>query len=100
MLADSLDGPWSPREQVKLSSGDTPAPKSWHKPDTFCNPSPLRRGSASNVSSHGLYVAYRAGKKSGGEFVSVAVEAKGASGPFVDNRTAPAVANTGEDPFL
>ena len=97
MLTDNLDGPWTPREQVKLSTGDNPTAQSWHKTNSFCNPAPLRRGSASNNSTPGMMIAYRAASQTGGEMVSVAVGTTRA-GPFVDNRTASAVTAGGEDP--
>jgi hypothetical protein len=99
MTAKSLYGPWSSTdggEQVYLSSGSTPAAKSWFVPSgrQFSNPAPFVKRDGS------IMCAYRADARSGGEHVSVAVAAT-AAGPYTDERLHPAVAShSGEDPYL
>lgn len=94
MTSPGVSGPWSPSQPVHLSSG-TQQP-SWYVQAggrQFSNPAP-------HVMSDGtLRCAFRADSRTGGEHVSIAT-AKSPLGPYIDERSVPAVHHAAEDPCV
>eukprot|EP01050_Picozoa_sp_SAG11_P016574 SAG11_NODE_2279_length_3579_cov_6.588506_1_plen_344_part_00 len=87
MTSPTIWGPWSKSEQVFLSSGSQDP--SWYVPSgrQFSNPAPHIKADGS------ILCAYRADSRKGGEHVSIA-NAPAVAGPYLDERTAPAVGQT------